>query len=82
MIHALQILLLGAAAGWLAGILMRQPGKGLLNVIIIGILGSIVGSYLFEWIDLEPKRILGTFIMALVGSCVVLLLLRWLKSNL
>ena len=81
MLHALQILLLGAAAGWLAGILMGQPRKGLLNNIIIGILGSIVGSYLFEWIDLEPKRVLGTFIMALVGSCVVLWLLRWLKTN-
>ena len=82
MLHALQILLLGAAAGWLAGILMRQPGKGILTNIIIGILGSIVGSYLFEWIDLEPKRILGTFIMALVGSCVVIWIMRWLKVNL
>jgi uncharacterized membrane protein YeaQ/YmgE (transglycosylase-associated protein family) len=82
MIHAIQVLLLGAAAGWVAGLLMKYPTKNALNTIIIGIAGSIVGNYIFDFIDIMPRKLLGTFVMALVGSCVVLWLLRWIKERL
>ena len=81
MIHAIQILLLGAFAGWIAGLIMNYPSKNFLNTLIIGILGSILGNYLFEFMDIMPRRLLGTFVMALVGSCVVLWLLRWIKTR-
>jgi|JI7StandDraft_1071085.scaffolds.fasta_scaffold292023_2 uncharacterized membrane protein YeaQ/YmgE (transglycosylase-associated protein family) len=81
MIHAIKILLLGAAAGWVAGLIMGYPNKNTLNILIIGVLGSILGSYIFDFIDVEPKRLLGTFVMSLVGSCAVLWLLRWIKTR-
>jgi uncharacterized membrane protein YeaQ/YmgE (transglycosylase-associated protein family) len=40
------LLLIGAIAGWLAGILMRGRGLGLVGNIVIGILGAFVGSWL------------------------------------
>jgi uncharacterized membrane protein YeaQ/YmgE (transglycosylase-associated protein family) len=81
MIHAIQVLLLGAAAGWVAGILMKYPNKNILNTLIIGIAGSILGNYIFDFIDIMPRKLLGTFVMALVGSCAVLWLLRWIKTR-
>jgi uncharacterized membrane protein YeaQ/YmgE (transglycosylase-associated protein family) len=40
-------LLIGAAAGWLAGKVTRGRGYGLLGNITLGCLGAIVGGFLF-----------------------------------
>ena len=41
-------LITGALAGWLGGIIYRGSGLGLLGNIVVGILGSGVGSWLLE----------------------------------
>lgn len=82
MFYALQILLLGAVAGWLAGKIMNYPNKDILNTLIIGVAGSLMGSYIFDFVGFVPKKILGTFLMALTGSCVVLWLIKWIKTRL
>ena len=38
---------IGAIAGWLAGTLMKGGGFGLLGNIVIGIIGAVVGGYVF-----------------------------------
>jgi uncharacterized membrane protein YeaQ/YmgE (transglycosylase-associated protein family) len=81
MIQAFYVLILGALAGWVAGFLMNYPNRNLLNTIIIGVSGSILGYYLFDFIGFEPKKLLGTFLMALFGSCAVLWLLRLIKTR-
>ena len=40
-------LLIGAVAGFLAGLIMDGGGYGLIGNIIIGILGAVVAGYLF-----------------------------------
>ncbi len=47
LIGILVFLVIGALAGWLAGILFKGSGFGLLWNIIIGIVGGIVGGWLF-----------------------------------
>jgi uncharacterized membrane protein YeaQ/YmgE (transglycosylase-associated protein family) len=42
----LTILLIGAIAGWLAGLIVKGYGFGLLGNIIVGIIGAFVGSWL------------------------------------
>ncbi len=39
------LLLIGLIAGWLAGIVMKGGGYGIVGDIIIGILGSLVGAW-------------------------------------
>ena len=41
------ILALGAVVGWLAGLIVRGGGFGLIVNIVVGILGAFVGKYLF-----------------------------------
>lgn len=41
-------LLIGAACGWLAGFIKQGYGFGLLGNIVIGILGSFIGAWLFS----------------------------------
>ena len=62
---------IGAAAGWLAGILMKGRGFGLAGNIIIGIIGAIAGGLLFGLLGL-----IGSIVTAIVGAA-VLLFLAW-----
>lgn len=60
---------IGAAAGWLAEILMKGKGAGLLGNIIIGILGAIAGGFLFGLLGL-----VGSIATAIAGAAVLLFL--------
>ena len=40
-------LVIGAAAGWLAGTLMKGAGFGIIGNIIVGICGAVLGGFLF-----------------------------------
>ena len=44
-------LIIGAVAGWLAGLLMRGGGFGLLGNIVVGIIGAFVGAF---WSASQP----------------------------
>jgi len=41
-------LLIGAVAGWLAGLIMKGGGFGLLGDIVVGVIGSLIGGWLFS----------------------------------
>ena len=47
-------LLVGAVAGWLAGLVIRGSGYGIIGDIIIGLLGGVAGTYLFSTLGLMP----------------------------
>lgn len=64
-------IVIGAVAGWLAGILMKGRGFGLLGNIIIGIVGAIAGGLLFGLLGL-----IGSIVTAIVGAA-ALLFLAW-----
>jgi uncharacterized membrane protein YeaQ/YmgE (transglycosylase-associated protein family) len=44
----LWLLLIGLVAGWLAGVVMRGRGFGILGNLAVGVLGSLVGGFLFR----------------------------------
>ena len=49
-------LVIGALAGWLAGTIMKGGGFGLLGNIIIGIVGGVVGGFLFNLLAIAAAR--------------------------
>ncbi len=70
----LAFLLLGALAGWLAGLLIRGHGFGLLANILIGALGALVGGLLFDWAGWGTgDGFLSELLVAFVGAAVLLL---------
>ncbi len=68
-IGLLIFLIIGAVAGWLAGIFMKGRGAGLLGNIILGIAGAVVGGLLFGLLGL-----IGSIVTAIVGAAVILFL--------
>ena len=68
-------IIMGAIVGWLAGKLMDEEG-GLLRNIIIGVIGSFVGSFVFGLIGLSAHGFIGGLIVSVVGACLFIWLGR------
>tara|TARA_R100000951_G_C2598209_1_gene167322 strand:+ start:617 stop:877 length:261 start_codon:yes stop_codon:yes gene_type:complete len=69
--------ILGAVAGWLAGVIMKSNTGGVLFNIILGIVGSFVGHWLFRQLNVSTEStILGELITATVGAIILILLAR------
>ncbi len=66
------MLLVGAAAGWMAGQIMKGRGFGVLGNIGVGVLGAILGRALFRMVGIHAHGTLGTLITALAGAVVLL----------
>lgn len=71
-------IVLGGLAGWLASVLVRGTGLGLLADILVGIVGAFIGGLIFS--AFGGTGITGfnlwSFIVALVGAVVLLLIVR------
>lgn len=72
LVEVLLFLVIGALAGWLAGVLMRGHGYGLLANILIGILGALIGGLLFTSLGIDLGGFVGTLFIAFVGAAILL----------
>jgi uncharacterized membrane protein YeaQ/YmgE (transglycosylase-associated protein family) len=71
---------IGAVAGWLAGLLMKGGGFGLIGNIIVGIIGAIVGGYVFSYFGISVAAgIIGSIIKATAGASLLLLIVGIIK---
>ena len=69
-------LLVGLIAGFLASVVMRGGGYGIVGDIIIGIVGAIIGGFLASLLGLGASGFLGTIIIAFIGACILIAILR------
>lgn len=66
-------LVIGGAAGWIAGTLMKGGGFGLFGNIVVGIIGAVLGGWLFAILGVTVGGgILGSLIVATVGAVLLL----------
>ena len=73
-------LLIGAFAGFLAGVIMKGGGFGLLGDLVLGILGAVLGGWLFGALGIYPDGgLLGSLVTALVGAIVLIAIVRVIK---
>ncbi len=77
----LWFILIGLVAGWLAGLIVRGTGSGFLLNIVIGIVGAVLGGFLFDLMGLESQNRLGNLITALVGAIVLLLIVSLVRKK-
>lgn len=75
----LWFLLIGLVAGWLAGQIVKGGGFGLVGDLVIGVIGSFIGAWVFGMLGLGAYGLIGQLLMALVGAILLLFLVRLIK---
>ena len=73
------VLLLGAAAGWLSGMLTKGRGFGALGNVIVGVIGAFLGQFLFGLLGITAHGLLGQLIFAVAGALIFVYLLGFIK---
>ena len=73
-------LVIGALAGWLAGVIMKGRGFGIIGNIVVGILGSFLGVWLLPMVGLGMGGDFGGFITAVIGAVILLFLVSLIKK--
>jgi uncharacterized membrane protein YeaQ/YmgE (transglycosylase-associated protein family) len=68
-------LLIGLAAGFLAGQLTKGSGFGWIGNLIVGALGALFGGLVFGLLGMSAGNLLGRLISATVGAVLLLFLL-------
>jgi uncharacterized membrane protein YeaQ/YmgE (transglycosylase-associated protein family) len=64
-------IIIGAVAGWLAGLIVKGYGFGIVGNIIVGILGAAIAGFLASYLHLYTESTIGNIVAATVGrsSC-------------
>jgi uncharacterized membrane protein YeaQ/YmgE (transglycosylase-associated protein family) len=69
-------LVVGLIAGWLAGLVMKGGGFGLIGDMIVGLLGAVIGGLLFGQFTTGTPHLLGSILVAFIGACLLIALVR------
>lgn len=74
------ILIVGGVAGWLAGLIVKGYGYGIIGNIVVGIVGALVAGWVFPMLGLGfGGGIVASILHATVGAVIVLFLIRLIK---
>ena len=76
----LVFLIVGAVAGWLAGVVVKGGGFGLIGDIIVGIVGAYIAGWLFPRLHFSlGSGIAAEIVSAAVGAVILLLIIRLIR---
>ena len=70
------LIIIGIVAGFLAGIVVKGGGFGIIGDLIIGVIGALLGGFIFGLLHIAAYGLIGELVVAFVGAVVLLLLLR------
>src|SRR3984885_2210245 len=74
-------ILIGILVGWLAGLIVKGRGMGVLVDLIVGIVGSLLGHFVFGLLGLASYGLIGSLVISVVGAVLLLLLIRVIKRS-
>jgi len=73
-------IIVGLIAGWLAGVIMKGGGYGVVGDIIVGIVGALIAGWLFPYLGISlGGGILGAIISATIGAVILLVIIRLVR---
>lgn len=74
-------IVIGAVAGWLAGLILKGGGFGFLGNVIIGIVGAIIGGFVFGLLGIASYGLIGSLITATIGAIILLFIIGLFKKG-
>jgi uncharacterized membrane protein YeaQ/YmgE (transglycosylase-associated protein family) len=73
-------IIIGLIAGWLTGKLMSGGGYGIFADIVLGLVGAVIGSWIFNSLGIVVNGSLGYLAMATVGAVVLVGIVHLIRS--
>ncbi len=77
--NLIAFLIIGLIAGWLAGLIMKGRGMGILVNLIVGVVGAFIGGFLFQQVGIGGHGFIGSLIVATIGAVILLFIVGVLK---
>ncbi len=71
-------LIVGVIAGWLAARVMKGGGYGIIGDVIVGLIGAVIGGWVFQHVVTGDAGFWGSIIVAFVGACILIAISRFL----
>ncbi len=75
-------LFIGGVIGWLAGVIIRGRGFGIIGDILVGIVGAVLGGWIARVLGLYTGSSAGAFLVALAGAVILVGLTRFIVRKL
>ena len=73
-------LIIGILAGWVAGVITRGRGFGMLGDLIVGVIGAYLGGTVLDLLGLSAYGMVGYLMSSIIGAVVLLAVIRVIKS--
>ena len=74
-------LFIGGVIGWLAGLIVKGRGFGIIGDIVIGIVGATLGGWMAGIIGIYPGSSAGVFLVALAGAVILVGVTRFVVRH-
>lgn len=82
LVHIFWFLVIGALAGWLAGILTKGRGFGVLGNMIVGVVGAVIGGHIIHFMGIAAGHgFVSSLMTALVGALVLLFIINLIQKG-
>jgi uncharacterized membrane protein YeaQ/YmgE (transglycosylase-associated protein family) len=75
-------ILIGIAAGWLAGFVMKTRGIGLVGYLVVGVLGALLSGWVLGVLGFVMVTLVARLVGATIGAIVLIGLVKFLRRKL
>jgi uncharacterized membrane protein YeaQ/YmgE (transglycosylase-associated protein family) len=75
------LLFVGLVAGWLSGKLTKGKGFGLAGNLAVGVVGAVIGGFIFRLLGVSAYSTCGSILMATLGALILLAAVQALQSK-
>ncbi|HPA71436.1 MAG: GlsB/YeaQ/YmgE family stress response membrane protein [Spirochaetes bacterium] len=73
-------IIVGLVAGWLAGLIWKGGGFGLIGNLVVGVVGAILGGWILGILGFSHYGLIGTIITAVIGALILLWVINKIKK--
>lgn len=74
-------IIIGALSGWIAGKLIRGGGFGFVVNFIVGVIGAVIGGWIFGILQISADGKIGSLVTSVVGAVVFLWIVSFFKKK-
>jgi uncharacterized membrane protein YeaQ/YmgE (transglycosylase-associated protein family) len=79
-VNLIAFLIIGGFAGWLAGLISKGSGFGMLGNVIVGIVGAFLGGLCFGLLGIVAFGFIGRLVFAVIGALLFIWLLKFVRK--